>query len=138
MTILACLGLLGLALGQTPVPAPAAGDKVDFEKDLLPLFEKRCFECHQAPKEGKKPKGGYRMDTPELMVKGGKDEGEAILKGDADKSPLYKLTLLPVDDDKAMPPEKKGERLTDAEKAKIKAWINQGADFGAWKGAPGA
>jgi len=33
-----------------------------------------------------------------------------------------------------MPPEGKGDRLTDAEVATLKKWIESGAKFGSWKG----
>jgi len=33
-----------------------------------------------------------------------------------------------------MPPDGKGKRLTKAQAALIKAWIDQGADFGSWTG----
>ena len=52
---------------------------VDFEKEVFPLFEERCIECHQAPREKNgrliKPKAGLRMDgLAHLMF--GSDDGE--------------------------------------------------------------
>jgi hypothetical protein len=35
-----------------------------------------------------------------------------------------------------MPPEGKGDRLTKAQQDLIKQWINEGANFGAWKVEP--
>lgn len=113
--------------------------KVDFEKQILPIFKERCFECHQkeyTDKETgrlKKPKGKFRMDNPQLMLKGG-EEGNDVVPGDAAKSSVYVSTTLPEDDDLAMPP--KGDRLTKEQQELIKKWINEGANFGAWKGTP--
>ena len=46
----------------------------------------------------------------------------------------FTLATLPRDDDKAMPPENKGDPLTPAEIAVVKKWIVDGADFGGWEG----
>ena len=39
---------------------------VDFEKEVWPILESRCVECHKAPYELngllKKPKAGLRLD----------------------------------------------------------------------------
>ncbi len=110
----------------------------DFETKVLPILKERCFECHQKEytdaKTGKlkKPKGKFRMDNPELFLKGGED-GNDIVPGKPEKSSVYTSTTLPDSDDKAMPP--KGDRLTKAQQDTIKAWIAGGASFGAWKGA---
>jgi hypothetical protein len=64
---------------------------------------------------------------------GGGSEGGDLTPGKPDESTVYTSTMLPDDDDLAMPP--KGDRLTDEQKNLIKQWIAQGAEFGAWKGA---
>jgi uncharacterized membrane protein len=113
---------------------------VDFEKEILPIFKERCFDCHSKehadPKSGKmkKPKGKFRMDSAELLMKGG-EEGKNIVVGKPEESTVYTSVCLPDSDDKAMPPEGKGERLTKAQQDLIKAWIADGAKFGDWKGA---
>jgi uncharacterized membrane protein len=118
------------AMAQTP-----AG--VDFEKQILPIFKERCFDCHQKERTDekgkvKKPKGKFRMDSAALMLKGG-EEGSDLVPKDAAKSSIYTFTTLPADDDKIMPP--KGDPLTKEQQELIKAWINEGANFGTWKGA---
>jgi mono/diheme cytochrome c family protein len=123
-----------LALGLT---AQAQDSKVDFEKQLLPVFKERCFECHQkehtdAKGKLRKPKGKFRMDNAELMLAGG-SEGSDIVAGDAAKSTVYTMVMLPDTEDGCMPP--KGDRLTKEQQELIKNWINQGANFGTWKGA---
>src|SRR5262245_3265187 len=81
-----------------------AADKVDFVKEVKPIFEKHCLSCHGE----EKPKGALKMTTRELSIKGG-DNGPGIAPGQPDKSPIYKLTILPPDHDDVMPP--KGEKL---------------------------
>lgn len=137
-TLLIAASFSGIAsLAQPPVNQAAA--KVDFEKQVLPIFKAKCYKCHEkehtdATGKLKKPKGGLVMDSAEGLKKGGKESGEkTLVAGKADESSLYKSVMLPVSDDMAMPPEGKGDPLTDAEKELLKNWINQGADFGTWK-----
>lgn len=117
-----------------------APEKVDFEKQILPIFKQSCFDCHQKERTDektgkvKKPKGKFRMDSAAMLLKGG-SEGNDIVPGDAAKSTVYTSTTLPESDDMAMPPEGKGDRLTKEQQELIKRWINEGANFGSWKGA---
>lgn len=127
----------GLMLASLNTASAQDAGKVDFEKQILPIFKDRCFECHQkeyTDDKGKvkKPKGKFRMDNPELLMKGG-EEGGDLTPGDAAKSTIYTYSALPADDDMAMPP--KGDRLTAEQLDLIKKWITEGASFGAWKGA---
>ncbi|MDB6119402.1 MAG: hypothetical protein JWO08_3183 [Verrucomicrobiaceae bacterium] len=113
-------------------------ESVDFEAKVLPILKERCFDCHSKEhvdeKTGKtkKPKGKFRMDSPEMMKKGGADGGD-LTPGDPAKSTIYTSVTLPDSDDKAMPP--KGDRLSKEQQDLIKQWIAEGANFGAWKGA---
>jgi len=105
-----------------------ADDKGNPDDPLLyagviePIFERRCMACH---KEGKS-KGGLRMDSYELLVKGGK-EGPALVAGDSAKSNIIKRMLLPLEDEEHMPPEGKPQ-VEEQELMVIKWWIDQGAD----------
>jgi hypothetical protein len=122
------------------VPLSIAGlahGAVEFKKEILPLLENRCVKCHKAPHEenGKvqKPKADLRLDAAWAILKGGED-GVILKPGNSAKSKLLEVVTLPKDDDKFMPPENKGEPLNAAEIAKLKAWIDEGADFGGWEG----
>src|SRR6185369_16891168 len=95
-------------------------NKVDFVKDIQPILQKSCVECHGAEKQ----KGKLRLDSKEATFKGGKD-GAVIEPGKADKSDLYRRIILPAGDDDVMP--NKGEPLTKAQTDLIRDWINQGA-----------
>lgn len=132
------VGIISFAL------APSRGfadDKVDFEKQILPIFKSKCFKCHEhehTDETGKlkKPKGGLVLDTPEGIKKGGKEDGDkVVVAGKSADSTLVKAMALPESDDKAMPPEGKGDRVAKPDQELIKKWIDGGADFGAWKGA---
>ncbi len=112
---------------------------VDFEKQILPVLKESCFKCHEKEKEEngrvKKPKGGLRLDSAEMIMKGGKEyPNENVVAGKPDASWLLKTMALPESDDLAMPPEGKGDRVSAENQALIKKWIEAGASFGSWKG----
>ena len=111
--------LLGIAL-IVLAGAPAAIAAVDFVKDIQPIFQKSCLECHNPDKL----KGGLRLDARAAALKGGKD-GVVIVPGDAAKSDLFRRITLPADNDDHMP--NKGELLTKAQTDLIRDWINAGA-----------
>ena len=109
----------------TKLPS-AAKKTVSYTKDIKPLFEKTCVNCH-GPK--KRPKGKFRVDTRELALKGG-SEGVAIIPGKSDKSPLtYYISYQVVDYE--MPPEGKKDypKLNKEQIGLVRAWIDQGAKY---------
>lgn len=92
---------------------------VDFDQEIRPLLQKHCVECHGE----KKQKGELRLDAKPYALKGGHD-GPVTIAGSAAKSPLC-LCITSIDDDERMPP--KGEPLSAAQIALVKAWIESGA-----------
>ena len=103
----------------TAAPLAAA---VDFNKEIVPILQQRCVECHGPDKQ----KGKLRLDTHADFLKGGKD-GEIVKAGDAANSEVYKRVILPKDNDDRMPP--KGDSLTAPQIELIKNWINEGAKW---------
>ena len=124
ITSILAVGLCSAGLNAAP----------DFKKDVMPILQESCIDCHAAPyKKGtrlRKPKGGYRVDTRENILKAGESEEAGVIPGNAAKSQLYKRIILEEDHDDIMPP--KGDPLTPAQQKVIKDWIDAGA---AW--APG-
>jgi uncharacterized membrane protein len=102
------------------VPA-AAADPLVYQDIVAPMMEEKCWKCHNADKI----KGKFRMDTYELLVKGGK-EGAGLVAGDAAKSNIIIRCELPIDNDERMPPDEK-PGLTEEQLTVIKWWINDGA-----------
>jgi hypothetical protein len=112
---------------------------VNFEKEILPVLEAKCLKCHKAPhvENGKeiKPKNDLRLDAAWAILKGGETkEHPALVPKSADKSYIFEVVTLPKDDDMFMPPTGKADPLTPQEIAKLKEWIDSGADFGGWEG----
>ena len=54
-----------------------------FENEVRPLLAKHCYECHSS--ESKELKGGLRLDSRQLALKGGAT-GPAITPGKPDQS----------------------------------------------------
>jgi hypothetical protein len=107
-----------LLLAGLSVPAADTPAAVTFERDVLPIFQARCLRCHGADKQ----KADLDLRTKAGLLKGG-ETGPAMTPGDARGSMLWeKITA-----DK-MPPGK--EKLTAAQKAIIRAWIDGGAKDG--------
>ncbi len=107
---------------------PASDKKVDFIKDLKPLFEKACFNCH-----GVKPraKGKYFMNDREKTIAGGSSDEKAIIVGKSDKSPFVHY-IADLVEEMEMPPVDKREKyakLTKAQIGLVRAWIDQGAKW---------
>lgn len=92
----------------------------DYFKDIRPLLENRCYDCHQ----GGKAAGGLRIDEYASALKGG-DSGEpAIVPGRSARSALIER-IMSKDNSIAMPP--KGDRLSATEIDRLQHWINDGA-----------
>ena len=83
----------------------------------MALLKANCFPCHNEEKK----KGGLRLTSRDLMMKGG-DDGQVVVPGKADQSPLAKA-LLP-DADPHMPPKK---QLSAGQITLLRAWIDAGA-----------
>ena len=91
-----------------------------FENKVRPVLVDQCFKCHSEG-EGRKIKGGLRLDTRAGLLKGG-ESGPSIVPGDPDKSLLVKA--IRYQDDLQMPPKGK---LADPVVADIVQWVKDGA-----------
>ena len=105
---------------DTPVPAPtetqaAAASTVSFAKDVMPILQNRCFNCHG----GEQTKEGLSFLSYETLMKGSLN-GLVLVAGDAANSLLAQQLL------KGEMP-KRGPKLTPDQVQIIIDWINAGA-----------
>ena len=94
-------------------------DPIEYNKDILPIFEKKCLVCHS----GTELRGKYDMSTHANVLKGGK-RGVAVVAGKPDESNLF--TFCSRQKQPMMPP-KTDEPLNSQEVSLIKLWIVEGA-----------
>lgn len=111
--------LLTLLYASTAV---ANSETVEFERDVLPILEARCYECHV----GAKQLSGYRLDVRSVAIRGGESGEAGIVPGKSGESELIRR-ITSDDEFTWMPPE--GERLSPEEIAVLKAWIDGGANW---------
>ncbi len=99
--------------------AVAADDSVDYQRDIKPVLQARCYACHGVLKQ----EAGLRLDTARLAVRGS-DTAHVITPGDTAASSLLQR-ISSTDDAQRMPPE--GEPLKPEQIAALTAWVAQGA-----------
>ena len=107
---------------------------LDYKRDILPIFEKKCFDCHSA--EAKELKGGLRLDDEEHFYRRFA-KNDVVIPGDWDASYLFVSVVTPPQEDGTMPPKGEGERLTEQEIRAVAQWIHEGAKIGREKGKQG-
>ena len=114
-TLRSCYNLIPFLVVLNAIAAP-----VDFVREVRPILQQHCYECHGE----KKQKSGLRLDLKTAAFKGGDEHAPDIIAGKAKESPLIRF-VTSKDDEERMPP--KGDRLSAAEIARLTAWIDQGA-----------
>lgn len=107
---------------------------LEYEKDIMPIFKKKCFKCHSD--EAEKPKGGLRFDKP-ANFHGRFKKDELVQPGNPKMSNLFYSLTRPRYDKGAMPPENKGTQLTEEETLKVRDWIIEGAPINGSRGKRG-
>jgi uncharacterized membrane protein len=113
-----------------PPPAATGSTPVDYATEIVPLLERRCYECHG---NRKRPKGDLRLSDLAAVL--ARDPSEAALvPGDPEASLVYQRITLPPDHEDAMPPE--GGPLAPEEIELVRRWIAEGVRWSAPVAAP--
>jgi mono/diheme cytochrome c family protein len=111
--------LCGLVLSTLPSTGLADAPVV-FGRDILPILSDNCFRCHGP--DAKMRKAKLRLDTRDGALK-------VITPGRSTESELI-LRVTASDPDQVMPPPKTKRKLTPAQIAALRRWIDQGAAWG--------
>ena len=96
----------------------AKAAEVSFPKDVFPILEQNCFQCH-----GDAQKSGLDLRSRDAALKGGQ-RGAAIVPGNAAASRL--LRRVSGHEKPSMP---LGGSLSETEIDVLRAWIDQGAPW---------
>lgn len=113
--VAACSGCLS-AFGAEALQSQSADVAIVAQK----ILAEHCYKCHGAAKQ----EGELRLDLETHALRGG-EEGVVIRPGHADDSLI--IEYVSGKGDTVMPP--KGARLTEAEVATLKKWIDGGAEW---------
>src|SRR5436190_7530661 len=120
LTIIAVAAVSAVALAADAIP-PAASRKIDFTKDVAPIFQTSCMQCHANGKY----EADLSIESREKLLEGG-GTSPAIALGKSGESLLIAL-VSGTDPERIMP--RKGKRLTPEQIGILRAWIDQGADW---------
>jgi hypothetical protein len=103
------------------LPGAAAQIRIDFKRDIEPIFAQSCYQCHSA----KKAFGQLRLDVKQFAIKGG-ISGPGIIAGKSQESRLMQR-ILGEGDEARMPMG--ADPLKPEQIELIRQWIDQGADW---------
>lgn len=104
------------------IQAQSTSPAIDFVRDIRPILQNHCYACHAAAKQ----KSNLRLDIKSEAFKGGDNHGPSLLPNNSADSPLLQL-VTSSEPDEQMPPE--GARLSAAEVALLRQWIDEGAHW---------
>lgn len=118
-------GSLSAVLLASTAAIAAAEEKISFNRDIRPILSDACFACHGF--DAHERKADLRLDTRDgaLADLGGY---AAIVPKDLEASEAWQR-ILSDDEDEVMPPPEFHKKLTDDERALLRRWIEQGAEY---------
>ncbi|MCB1121226.1 MAG: DUF1549 domain-containing protein, partial [Verrucomicrobiae bacterium] len=122
--------LLWPCFAANRVNAAEVPKEVLFNRDVRPVMSNTCFKCHGS--DVKANKADLRLDLPEEAFRERvSDNGKPwtpIVPGQPDASEIWRR-ISSNDPDEVMPPPDNLHQLTDRDKAIIRKWIEQGAEY---------
>ena len=103
----------------------AAGESIQFNRDVRPILSENCFQCHGP--DANKRQAELRLDTRAGATA---DLGgyAAIIEGRPERSELLNR-ISDEDPRQRMPPAKTEKRLTAAQVAVLRQWVQEGAEY---------
>jgi cytochrome c len=118
---------------NAPMPLPrfifimpflsALATAADFKKDIQPILEKNCYECHS--EKAKKKKAGFVFDNLEVFKLDIADNDVAQIRPGKPAESHF-LEVMVNDGKNHMPPK---DQLSTGDIKKITEWISEGASF---------
>ena len=119
------MGLIVVLFGLTTVLHPADAEKLQFDRDILPILSDKCFACH-----GPDPavrQAGLRLDTKEGAFSAPSGY-PIIVPGEPENSELV-LRITHENIDQRMPPQIANRQPTQQDIDTLIQWIAEGAEW---------
>ncbi|HEY2341770.1 MAG TPA: PSD1 and planctomycete cytochrome C domain-containing protein, partial [Chthoniobacteraceae bacterium] len=123
LTTFILFGLCASLRGASPTSLP---EKVEYNRDVRPIFADNCFKCHGFDKNARK--ADLRLDNFDGATAPDKDGIRAVVPKDLGQSELHSR-IHSTDRDDVMPPPKSERSLTPRQMAILDRWIEQGAEY---------
>ena len=117
--------ILGLGL-LAALSVGAAPKKISFNRDVRAILSENCFTCHGP--DAKARKGKLRLDVRAGAIAERKGGAFAVKPGNIEDSELV-YRIFAEDADEVMPPKESKLALTAEQKAILKQWIAEGAQY---------
>ena len=116
------LAALALAMASLALQSAALkAEKLGYNRDIRPLFAENCFRCHGPDSASRK--AGLRLDQRAAAMK-----AAVLAPGRPEDSELVRRTSSD-DADDVMPPPATHKTLTAQQKARLRQWIAEGAEY---------
>jgi hypothetical protein len=125
-TVVATVLLLGVScFADARLALVQAGDPLSFDRDIRPILADKCFRCHGPDQQQRQAE--LRLDTAAgaLGDLGGR---RPIVPGKVEESEVWRR-ITSADVGERMPPPSTGKSLSEAERAALRRWIEQGAEY---------
>lgn len=116
----------GLSLGFVSPETASGAERLSYNRDIRPILSQNCFACHGP--DATTRKAGLRLDDPATAQARLKSGVRGIVPGDAKASALV-ARIFHADADERMPPAESHKTLSAAQKATLRDWIEQGAEY---------
>jgi hypothetical protein len=120
------LGSLGRVFALLAAAQFAGGsepsDKVDFLRDVRPIFAEHCWKCHGR----EKPESGLSLTSRDAVLAAAEGGRVIVVPGKPQESELMRRVL--ASDDERMPPHDE-KPLTAQQIDTLRRWIEQGAPW---------
>lgn len=111
---------------QSNSGAPKVQEKLDFNRDIRPILAGKCLSCH-----GQDPKAvqaGLRLNQRDSALAKLYNGKFAIVPGHPEQSEVM-ARITAKSPDYQMPPPDSNKTLTDEDRATLKRWIEEGAEY---------
>ncbi|MEM7698822.1 MAG: DUF1553 domain-containing protein [Verrucomicrobiota bacterium] len=115
IAILAILSAASLRAG-----AVHGAEKLEFNRDVLPVLADNCFDCHGPDPESRK--AGLRLDLLD------ENAIDILAPGEVEFS-LFVERLFTHDETELMPPPESPRQPSEADKEILRRWVEEGAEY---------